>query len=134
MNNPLMSRILIVEDDEDIRSDLAAILKIKGYGVEASCNGEEALELLGSTTEPPSVILLDLMMPVMNGWEFLEARRGRPALTGIPVIILSGDGNLDPEVVSKHAVGFLRKPFELSQLLVMVAEHCRPSQPNADRA
>jgi CheY-like chemotaxis protein len=117
--------ILIVEDDEDIRHDLAAILRVKGYGVEALPNGREALELLTRATATlPSLILLDLMMPVMNGWEFLAAQRERSELAGIPVIILSGDGNIDVRALSENAVGFLLKPFELSQLLTLVAKYC----------
>jgi CheY-like chemotaxis protein len=112
-----MSGVLIVEDDEDIRSDLSAILKVKGWDVCASSNGAEALEHLRANGRP-SVILLDMRMPVMNGWEFLAVQKEDPALAEIPVIICSGDGNVDPDAV--RAAGFLRKPFELSHLFSLL--------------
>jgi CheY-like chemotaxis protein len=110
--------VLIVEDDEDIRNDLSMILKVKGFEVAASANGEEALARL-LAGERPSVIVLDMRMPVMNGWEFLAAAREDPRLAAIPVIICSGDANVDPESVA--AAGFLRKPFELSVLFELLA-------------
>jgi CheY-like chemotaxis protein len=116
--------ILIVEDDEDIRSDLIAILSVKGYSVAGSANGQEALAHLrapSTSVAPPAVILLDLRMPVMNGWEFLAAQKEDPALSAIPVIICSGDGNVDPKSMS--AAGFLRKPFELSHLFSLLKQY-----------
>jgi CheY-like chemotaxis protein len=117
--------ILIVEDDEDIRSDLVAILSVKGYSVAGTANGQEALAHLRSPpggVALPSVILLDMRMPVMNGWEFLAAQRQDPLLSAIPVIICSGDGNVDPQAV--RAAGFLRKPFELSHLFTLLKQYC----------
>jgi len=110
-----VSGILIVEDDEDIRDNLSAILVRKGWQVSLSANGVEALEQLRAH-EPPRVILLDMRMPVMNGWEFLAA--AKEELAGIPVIICSGDGNVDPQALA--AAGFLRKPFELSHLFSLI--------------
>ncbi len=112
-----MAGVLIVEDDEDIRSDHTAILQVKGWSVASAENGAEALVHLRANGAP-SVILLDMRMPVMNGWEFLAAQKEDPALAGIPVIICSGDGNVDPEAV--RAAGFLRKPFELSHLFSLL--------------
>jgi CheY-like chemotaxis protein len=106
---------LIVEDDEDIRVNLSDILKRRGWEVSTSANGVEALAELRAHRHP-SVILLDMRMPVMNGWEFLAA--AKEELTGIPVIICSGDGNVDPEALA--AAGCLRKPFELSSLFSML--------------
>lgn len=117
-----MGGILIIEDDEDIREDLTAILTVKGFSVAASSNGKEALSRLRKET-PPSVILLDLRMPIMNGWEFLAEQHEDPELARIPVIICSGDANVDPATIADNAVGYLRKPFELSHLFSLVAPY-----------
>jgi CheY-like chemotaxis protein len=115
-----MGAILIVDDEEDIRDDLAEILAVKGYSVVSSCNGREALARLRAGPAP-AVILLDMRMPVMNGEEFLQAQEQDPQLAQIPVIICSGSP--DTDVVVKNSVGHLRKPFELSQLLSLVAPY-----------
>ncbi|MBC7545053.1 MAG: response regulator, partial [Candidatus Sericytochromatia bacterium] len=84
--------ILIVEDDIDIRETLAEILADEGYSVASAANGLDAISYL-QTEAMPCVILLDLMMPVMSGWEFRAKQQQDPTLAGIPVVVLSGDGN-----------------------------------------
>jgi CheY-like chemotaxis protein len=116
----MMGTILIIEDDEDIRANLAAILLLKGFAVIESANGKEALQRMRAEV-PPSVILLDLRMPIMNGWEFLAALGEDAQLAKIPVIICSGDGSIDPRTIARNAIAYLRKPFELSELLDLVA-------------
>jgi CheY-like chemotaxis protein len=116
--------VLIVEDDEDIRADLAAILRVKGFVVEESANGRDALTRLESGP-PPCVLILDLMMPVMNGWELRAVMRAHPTLRDIPVVVVSGAGRIDPkEVDALEAVAVLVKPFELTQLLELVGRYC----------
>jgi CheY-like chemotaxis protein len=116
--------VLIVEDDEDIRADLAAILRVKGFVVEESANGRDALTRLESGP-PPCVLVLDLMMPVMNGWELRAVMRAQPTLRDIPVVVVSGAGRIDPkEVDALEAVAVLVKPFELTQLLELVGRYC----------
>lgn len=112
--------VLIVEDDEDIRADLATILQLKGYSVFEAANGSEALAHLRQHPAP-NVVLLDLMMPVMNGWELRAAMKGDPELARIPVIIMSGAGR-ESERVEADAVLF--KPFELANLLELVGRYC----------
>ena len=112
--------VLIVEDDEDIRADLMAILRVKGYPVDQAANGHEALARLRAG-EIPCVVLLDLMMPVMNGWELRAAMKSDPRLAAVPVIIMSGAGR-ENERVDADAV--LYKPFELSRLLELVGRFC----------
>src|SRR5258706_14472013 len=80
--------ILLIEDDPDIREELADVLDARGYHVLVAANGKAGLDLL-ATMESPCLILLDLMMPVMHGWEFLEAKAKTAALSEIPVVILS---------------------------------------------
>jgi CheY-like chemotaxis protein len=112
-----VSSILLVEDDRDSREALAFVLEDAGHAVSAAGNGREALDLLESDVKP-DLILLDLMMPVMNGWEFLGERSRRPVLAAIPVVILTA---ADPdEKLGDLDVTYLRKPvdgFELVQLI-----------------
>src|SRR3954471_1338862 len=82
-------RILIVDDDDDIRETLSQVLTDEGYTVETAINGLEALNQLRRTTTIPSLILLYLMMPVLNGFEFQVAKSRDPLLASIPVIIVS---------------------------------------------
>src|SRR2546430_1465396 len=115
--------ILIVEDDEDIRAHLTFILERKGYRVAGATNGEEALRHLRGPGRP-CLILLDLMMPVMNGWEFREAQRGDPRLAAIPVVVLTGRGLERDEQDALGAIDYLLKPFVLDQLLTLIERHC----------
>jgi CheY-like chemotaxis protein len=120
--------VLIVEDDEDIRADLGAILRIKGFPVDTAANGREALDRL-QAGHLPSAMVLDLMMPVMNGWELRAAMRADPAFASIPVVVVSGAGRIAAEEVEMLApAAVLVKPFELSQLLELVARYCRGGQ------
>jgi DNA-binding response OmpR family regulator len=128
-----MRGVLIVEDDEDIRADLAAILRIKGFHVHGAANGREALDLL-QTGAPPCVIVLDLMMPVMNGWELRAALKADARLAPVPVIVMSGAGRIEDSVPPLDAAAILVKPFELARLLELVARYCeRPEHVPAPR-
>jgi CheY-like chemotaxis protein len=111
--------ILLVEDDDDFREGLADILRSEGYSVRCAPNGLEALEYLKNTEVAPSVILLDLMMPVMNGWDFRERMLAEAGLADIPVILLSAARDL-PRTEPLQAAGALQKPVELAQLLEML--------------
>ncbi|WP_235880020.1 response regulator [Polyangium aurulentum] len=115
--------MLVVEDDVDIRGLIADILRLEGYSVDAVENGREALEHLRAGP-PPRVILLDLMMPEMNGWEFRTAQAQDPALAEIPVVILTGGGNAAAAAQGLGVDAFLRKPVDLDELLEMVKRYC----------
>src|SRR4051794_9814888 len=80
--------VLIVEDDEDLREMMAQMLNIEGFSTATASNGREALDYLHSTRRP-NVILLDLMMPVMDGWEFRRQQQADPQIAPVPVIVLS---------------------------------------------
>jgi two-component system, chemotaxis family, chemotaxis protein CheY len=111
--------ILVVDDDPDILEALSEILEAEGFEIRRARNGKEALERL--EPDPPQLILLDLMMPVMDGWEFAQRMRQKPAaISGIPLIVLSADRNVGPKAADIGAVGHLAKPFELNDLLEMV--------------
>lgn len=120
------SSILIIEDDEDIRESLKNILEMEGYEVHAAKNGKEGLELLRNIPAP-GIIFLDLMMPVMSGWDFLEARKKDGNSFGeVPVYVLTAVHN--PMQIPK-ANGTIRKPIELENLLEIVREFCGDPQP-----
>jgi CheY-like chemotaxis protein len=115
--------ILIVEDDFDIREALTQILETEGYPVAGATNGREALDYL-SSHQPPCVILLDLMMPVMDGWQFREAQQRDPNLSKIPVVVISADASVMQKAASINAVGYLKKPIELDHLLEIIGRFC----------
>lgn len=115
--------VFIVEDDADVREMLAQALELEGYSVSAAVNGQDALDKL-RTESPPCVILLDLMMPIMNGWQFLAIQATDPALAAIPVVVLSGDATLDTKAQSLGAAGYMRKPISIDTLFTTVKRYC----------
>jgi len=114
--------VLIVEDDEDLRDMMAQMLSIEGFSTAAVANGQEALDYL-HTAPKPSVILLDLMMPVMDGWEFRRQQKADPEIAPVPVIVLSALDQSRAAVVD--ATAFLKKPLDFDRLLKLVRYHCR---------
>jgi CheY-like chemotaxis protein len=114
--------VLIVEDDEDLREMMAQLLTLEGFQAVAVANGREALDYL-HTTDKPNVILLDLMMPVMDGWEFRRRQQADPDLAPVPVIVLSALDQARASTVD--AAAFLKKPVDFDRLIQLVREHCR---------
>lgn len=112
--------VLIVEDDEDIRAAMAELLESEGFEVAVASNGQEGLEVL-SQMVPPCLVLLDLMMPVMNGEDFLRHVRQNPEQNEIPIIIVTASGRSP----LPGTQGILKKPFEISDLFSTVNLHCR---------
>jgi signal transduction histidine kinase len=106
--------LLVVDDDVELRTSLADVLRDAGFGVLEAANGQDALTLLRSEP-PPDAILLDLMMPVMDGWEFRAAQKREPSLARTPVVVMTADGSPHAEAVD--AALFVRKPFDLRTLL-----------------
>src|SRR5262249_6784546 len=102
-------KVLIVEDDEDILEAVRQVLRCEGYDVAAATNGQEAIEYLRSAT-PPRVILLDLMMPVMDGGQFLRVLEQDRTLAAIPVVVVSADGQLRQKAEDLNVAGYLQKP------------------------
>src|SRR5690349_19870491 len=84
-----LSTVLVVEDDHDVRVSIRGVLEEAGYTVLSVTEGNSALEVLELTTSPPALILLDLKLPVMDGWQVVEHVRRMPALTHIPIVIMS---------------------------------------------
>jgi len=124
---PIGKCVLIVDDDPDIRQSLAELLFREGFEVCTASNGQEALELLRRSS-PPSLIFLDLAMPVMDGWQLAQALRGDPALSAIPVILLSEMENGREQAAALGAVGLLSKPITLEQLLETVRDFTTPTR------
>jgi CheY-like chemotaxis protein len=115
-------RVLIVEDDPDTRDMLAHFLELSGFEVEKAANGHEALNALRGG-DNASVILLDLMMPVMDGWEFRAAQRLDPTLSAIPVIVVTAAGPRE-RVPPIDADAWLPKPVDLDRLLDTLMPFC----------
>ncbi len=112
-------RILIVDDDFDIRDALAQILVEEGYEVQSAANGAEALDQL-SVGPRPNVILLDLMMPVMSGWQFRAKQRADAVLADIPVVVITADAHVAERGGPLEVAGAVRKPIQLSELLTLI--------------
>lgn len=122
-----MARVLVVEDDGVIRLVLADSLTDEGHEVRSSAHGAEGLEVLRSWL--PDLILLDLTMPVLGGREFREAQRALPApVCDVPVLLLTGVNDAHHVTEDLHAIGLLRKPFDLEELTRMVAGFVGPGE------
>ena len=123
-SHPTPIRVLIVEDDEDIRETLFEGLSDHGFDIAAAANGEEALILLRShlsdDDQLPEIILLDLMMPVMDGWKVLDVLKGDARFADIPVTIVSAaryQGTV-------QAARFIKKPLNIDLLIEAVRSFC----------
>jgi CheY-like chemotaxis protein len=116
-------RILIVEDDADLREALSEVLRDEGYAVTSAADGQEALDRL-RREQRPSLILLDLTMPVMNGWQFRAEQRQDPDLSEIPVVVLSAGEYLAEQMQPLEIEDFVRKPIELGHLLRKIERYC----------
>jgi len=121
---PVAKLILIVEDDLDVSRLLAEILEAEGYRTATAANGSEALNHLRKNSHYPDLILLDMMMPVMDGWKFREEQQKLPALASIPVLTVTADGDARGKAASIQAAGYLSKPLQIDSLLDEVERIC----------
>ena len=112
--------VLLVEDDADVAEAVLDVLMEDGYQVAHASNGREALDLLLHAQPEPSVILLDLMMPEMDGMQFRDAQLRDPRLAQIPVVVLSADRTLAEKARALGIENFVAKPLEPEQLLTIV--------------
>lgn len=120
--------VLLIEDDDDTRENLQLLLELKGFRVRAAANGREGLRVLDEG-EATCLILLDWMMPIMNGREFLDSVRSHPRHSGIPVVVVTAHSGLDPAIPSRH----LKKPVEMEDLVREVSAHCASAPVAGDR-
>lgn len=125
--------VLAVDDDYDVLLALQDVLEMEGYRVIPARSGQEALDLLRRGLRP-AVILLDLMMPDVSGWEFRHQQQADGALASIPVVVVSGQGLSAREVAALGVAGYLKKPVDLEQLLSTVSRYATPHQGEQQQA
>lgn len=113
--------ILIVDDEESIRSMMQDVLELEGFHVFTATDGAEGIEVLRTMSPEPCMVLLDMMMPKHNGWQFLDTQRNDPNLSKIPVVICSAYAESAKAV---HPNGIVHKPIQLNSLLSTVKEFC----------
>lgn len=120
-HNPV---ILVIDDDRDVLEMICATLSAAGYPAAIACNGQEALDHLRGSDVLPGLILLDLMMPVMNGWQFRREVAADPTFCDIPIAIITAYPG-ESGVKKMGAVDVLAKPSRIENLLVTVERYCR---------
>jgi CheY-like chemotaxis protein len=118
MAGPQRKPVLIVDDDRDIREGLQELLEAEGQTVFTAMDGQDALERLASIPRP-GLVLLDLMMPRMNGQTFIERVRGDPKMRDLSIVVLTASPMKVPEVA-----GLLRKPPDVDELISLVERFC----------
>ena len=117
--------VLVIEDDPDTKDAICGLLEYSGYSAMGVSNGREAIDFL-KTHSAPSVIVLDLMMPVMNGWEFRDLQAADEGLSKIPVVVISASGVPSHLVHSKGTIDYIPKPFDPDRLMEAI-ERVSPS-------
>jgi len=117
-----MNTVLIVEDDRDTREMLGRFLELEGFHVATAENGQKALATLRAGSDA-CVILLDLMMPVMDGWQFRSAQKQDPQISGIPVVVVTAAGSRDA-IPKIEADAWVPKPVDLDRLLAAITPFC----------
>lgn len=115
--------ILLIEDHGDIREGLQELLRREGYAVEAAGNGREALNMLHQGLRP-SIIVTDLMMPVMGGFEFRQEQMSHPKFRDIPLIVYSGVTDPREKAQQLRADAYIAKPIDMDGLIELVRRHC----------
>lgn len=116
-------RILIVDDDAAIRRTLSELLEDEGYGVASVANGREALEYLRDDPSSISLVLLDLMMPVMDGFQFRAEQKSDPMLASMPIVVMTARGGTERAGIDADAV--ISKPFDVLKLMDTIERSCR---------
>jgi CheY-like chemotaxis protein len=116
--------VLVIEDDEAIRNVTKLLLELEGFDVACANNGQEGLDFLGTANIPPNLILLDLMMPVKDGFEFRNEQLNNLNFASIPVIVLTAEGGRSERKKNLKAAAILTKPFEIDSLISAVKQHC----------
>jgi CheY-like chemotaxis protein len=121
---PKKTKILLVEDEADIRELMQEFLEIVGYAVDAACHGQDALDRLHGYSDPdlPNLILLDLMMPVKDGFAFRIEQERDPRLAHIPVVVMSADAHVEEKKLRMGARAAVRKPIDFDRFLEVLVE------------
>jgi DNA-binding response OmpR family regulator len=116
--------VLIVEDDEDTAESLRDTIEVMGHKSEVAGNGKVALDYLRREPTKYCLVLLDLAMPVMNGWDFLSEHHGDSTISGIPVIIVTAIPRVHARVAPEDAAAFLQKPVDTVRLEAALHHYC----------
>ena len=115
-------RVLVVEDDADLREMMAQILTLEGFETDTATDGADALTHLQRADPHPHVILLDMMMPRMDGWTFVRRQAQTPAIADIPVVVVSAAPG--EQLRGVRAAAILQKPLNFDELITTVRTHC----------
>ena len=116
--------ILLVEDDQDIRETLIELLEGEGYNVVYAENGQVGLDKLSKFTSLPNLILLDLMMPIKDGFQFCLEKDSNPKISHLPVVVMSADGHIRENQQRVDAHAYLRKPLDIYEIIDIVQKYC----------
>jgi CheY-like chemotaxis protein len=108
----MATRVLVVDDEPDVREAMTMLLGLNGYDVREAADGHAALESMHE--QKPAAVILDLTMPVMDGWTVRKHMKAHPTLAGVPVIVVSGVADVGPEM---HDCAVLKKPVDSARLL-----------------
>lgn len=117
-------KILLVEDDQDIRETLIELLEGEGYEVLYAENGQVGLDKLAKISVLPNLILLDLMMPIKDGFQFCLEKDANPKFSHLPVVIMSADGHIRENQQRVNAHAYLKKPLDIYEIIDVVAKFC----------
>jgi CheY-like chemotaxis protein len=124
--------VLVIDDDDDLRESVTAVLSAAGHRFATAVDGLDGLtQLRTEGAHRPCVVLLDLMMPRMSGFELRSVMKADPALSSIPVLVLTGAGVLADQRAAELDAEILRKPIEVRDLLRAVERHCPRPRPSA---
>lgn len=126
MAEPHVHSVIVVEDSPDTRDSLALLLELNGHHVATVANGREALDLIGSGRVRPCVVILDLVMPTMDGLAFLDDLQ-RSAHADVPVVVCTGHDGFRKQALAKGCMAALLKPAKPAELLRLVEHHCPPA-------
>ncbi len=118
--------LLVVDDEDDIREALASIIRQEGYAVDEAADGRAALEYMRSSRTKPCVVLLDLMMPVMNGWDLVGDMSQDEGLRSIPVVLITADARGASSDPRTSSLPLMSKPLDLRRLMDVVERYCGP--------
>jgi CheY-like chemotaxis protein len=116
--------VLVVEDNQDVRETLIELLESYGYAAIGAEHGREALEKLDQLGTRPCLIVLDLMMPVMDGRAFRLEQLKKPEVSSVPVVVISAYDESPERLRDMQALAYLRKPINLTELMRVVGQHC----------
>jgi two-component system response regulator MprA len=114
--------VLIIDDNDDVRDGLTQLIRAEGYGVETARDGREALRKLRDVH--PCIILLDLMMPDMSGYDFRQAQLADDELKTIPVVLYSATHDIREAAERLQAAAYAAKPIVIDRLMALIREHC----------